>query len=48
MARPRLFEPRPDGGGAAGADHGVVDIENLDDRARRKLIAARAELQCGR
>jgi hypothetical protein len=42
-----LFEARPNGGGAAGADHVVVDIENLDDRAGCKLITARAEFQCG-
>ena len=44
---PSLFEARPDGGGAARADHGVVDIESLDGRARRELISASAEFQCG-
>jgi hypothetical protein len=44
---PSLFEARPNGSGAAGADNVVVDIENLDDRAGCELIAARAEFQCG-
>jgi hypothetical protein len=38
-----LFESRPDGGGATAADHDVVDIENLDDRARRERITASSE-----
>ena len=40
-----LFEPGPGGGGTAGTDHRVVDIENLDRRPGGKLIAPWQELQ---
>ena len=40
-----LFEPRPGGGGAAAANHGVVEIENLDHRACCEGFAAPVEVQ---